>query len=173
MAEQLWYFWLYSFLGYLLEKAFAWWARAAQQVRKCCWLLPLCPVYGLGMVALLNLPAAVRNSLWLPLAGGVLATAVEYAMHWYYDVALGVRFWDYSAVRGNLHGRVCPAFSLVWGLLTAFAVWFLHPWIAVMAAKIPWQVTYGMLLLFAADALCAAGILRMTGDVEALRLMER
>lgn len=169
----LWYFVLYSFLGFLLEVAFARVTRHPKKDRKCFLLLPLCPVYGLGMVAVLNLPSAVRNSLWLPLAGGVLATAVEYAMHWYYDVALGVRFWDYSAVRGNLHGRVCPAFSLVWGLLTAFAVWFLHPWIAVMAAKIPWQVTYGMLLLFAADALCAAGILRMTGDVEALRLMER
>ena len=170
MAQWLWYFWIYSFFGYLLEKAFAWWTKAAQQVRKCCLLLPLCPVYGLGMAAVLALPRELRTGLWLPLLGGALATAVEYAVHWYYDVFLGVRFWDYSGVRGNLRGRVCPAFSLAWGVLTALAVWFVQPWVAVVAAGIPWQVTYGMLLLFTADALCAARILKMTGDVEALRL---
>ena len=170
MAEWLWYFWVYSFFGYLLEKVFAWWTKAEQQVRKCCWLLPLCPVYGLGMTAVLTLPLELRYSLWLPLAGGVLATVVEYAVHWFYDTALGVRFWDYSNVRGNLRGRVCPAFSVAWGLLTALAVWFVQPWVAVLAARIPWQVTYGLLLFFAADALCAGRILCVTGDVEALRL---
>ena len=47
MALTLWLFWTYSFLGYLLEKAFAWLTRSPQQVRKCFLLLPLCPVYGL------------------------------------------------------------------------------------------------------------------------------
>ena len=35
MAEWLWYFWMYSFLGYLLEKAFAAVTRAENQVRRC------------------------------------------------------------------------------------------------------------------------------------------
>jgi len=170
VAQWLWYFWIYSFLGYLLEKLFAWWTEAEQQVRKCCLLLPLCPVYGLGMGLVLALPEGLRRGLWLPVLGGLAATAAEYAMHWYYDVVLGVRFWDYSRVPGNLRGRVCLRFTLIWGLLTALAVEFVQPWLAAVAAVIPWWGTYAMLLLFTADALCAARILKVTGDVEALRL---
>ena len=47
----LWYFWIYSFLGYLLEKGFAKVTGAKLQGRKCFLLFPLCPVYGLGMLA--------------------------------------------------------------------------------------------------------------------------
>ena len=51
----LWYFWIYSFLGYLLERAFAAVTHAEHQGRRCFLLLPLCPVYGLGMLAVLAL----------------------------------------------------------------------------------------------------------------------
>ena len=52
----LWRFWLYSFLGYLLEKAFAAATASPHQTRKCFLLLPLCPVYGLAVLAVLALP---------------------------------------------------------------------------------------------------------------------
>ena len=64
MALTLWLFWTYSFLGYLLEKAFAWLTRSPQQVRKCFLLLPLCPVYGLGVLAVLALPPELRRGFW-------------------------------------------------------------------------------------------------------------
>ena len=56
MARWLWIFWIYSFLGYGLEKLFAAVTHAPNQGRKCFLLLPLCPVYGLGMLAVLALP---------------------------------------------------------------------------------------------------------------------
>lgn len=171
LADWLWYVWIYSFLGYLLEKGFAWWTGAVRRVRKCCLLLPLCPVYGLGMAAVLALPQGARRGIWLPLLGGAVATAVEYVLHWFYDIVLGVRFWDYSALRGNLRGRICPAFALLWGVLAALAVKFVQPMVAVAVCSIPWQVTYAVLLFFVADALCAARVLWVTGDVEALGLM--
>ena len=49
----LWYFWIYSFFGFLLEKAFAAATHSPHRVRRCFLLLPLCPVYGLGMLAVL------------------------------------------------------------------------------------------------------------------------
>ena len=48
------WFWLvifYSFGGYLLEKGYAAAVRSPHRVRKCFLLLPLCPVYGLAMLA--------------------------------------------------------------------------------------------------------------------------
>ena len=105
----LWYFWIYSFLGYLLEKVFAKLTNAPQQGRKGFLMLPLCPVYGLGMLAILALPEAGKSGWRLLAAGGLVATAVEYAVHWGYEQFLGVRFWDYSRTFGNVRGRfACP-----------------------------------------------------------------
>lgn len=166
MARWLWIFWIYSFLGYGLEKAFASVTHAPNQGRKCFLLLPLCPVYGLGMLAVLALPVrGWRLVLW----GALAATAVEYAFHWACETFLTVRFWDYTQVPGNLRGRVCLPFSVAWGLLTAFAVRFLQPWVERAASAIPWQVTYALLLVFTADAVCSAQFLRRTHDIEGLR----
>ena len=49
------YFLFYSFAGYVLEKLFARAIHSDRQVRKCFLLLPLCPVYGLAMTAVLAL----------------------------------------------------------------------------------------------------------------------
>ena len=77
----IWWFWIYSFLGYLLEKGFAWMTCAEHQGRKCFLILPLCPVYGLGMLAVLMLPGEWQEGWRLAVAGGLAATAVEYGVH--------------------------------------------------------------------------------------------
>lgn len=168
-AQILWYFWFYSFLGCGLERAFALATHSETQARRCFLLLPLCPVYGLGMLAVLALPPMG----WLPLAilGGLAATAVEYFFHWAGEVFLGVRFWDYSQLPGNLHGRVCLPFTLAWGPLTMLAARLIHPAAAALAAHIPAGGTYLFLLLFTADCLCTLWFLRATGDLEGMRAL--
>ena len=165
----LWYFWIYSFLGYLLERAFAAVTHAEHQGRRCFLLLPLCPVYGLGMLAVLALPPDWTEGGWLVISGGLAATAVEYAVHWAYETTLGIRFWDYANVPGNLQGRVCLPFTLAWGILTAAAVWWIQPWGERLASRIPPEATVFCLLLFTADALLSARFLWVTGDIEGLR----
>ena len=160
-----WVFLIYSFLGYGLEKAFAALTHAPNQVRKGLLLLPLCPVYGLGMlVALAGNARGAAAAVW----GGAAATAVEYGFHWGCERFLGVRFWDYSGVRGNLHGRVCLPFSVLWGVLTAGAARWVQPWVVLAAERIPPEVTYLFLLVFTADAVCTVFFLRATHDVEGL-----
>lgn len=169
MILWLWQFWTYSFLGYLLEKAFAAATHAPNQVRRCFFLMPMCPVYGLGAMAVLALPPEMSDS-FLSLAwwGGVTATAVEYAVHLAYDKLLHVRFWDYSGVPGNLRGRVCLPFSIAWGLLIALFLPPVQARLLPLLAQIPPLVTYSMLLLFTADTVLSVRILQQTGDPEAL-----
>ena len=59
MAEFLWIFWSFSLLGWGLERLFAAVTRSPQRRRRCLLLLPLCPVYGLGMAAVLALPLSL------------------------------------------------------------------------------------------------------------------
>lgn len=170
MAVWFWEFLFYSFGGYLLERWFARRTHAEKQTRKCMLLLPLCPVYGLGMTAVLAMPESWQTFPWLILTGAVVTTAVEYAVHWGYGVLLGVQFWDYSTVRGNLRGRVCLPFSLAWGVLTAAAIWSIQPLLVPIITRIPPGVTYAAILLFTTDAVCSARVLLVTRDTESLHL---
>lgn len=163
----LWYFWIYSFLGWLVELAFALASRSGEQRRRCFLLLPLCPVYGLGMMAALALPP--MGWLGLTVWGGLAATAVEYTVHWAGERFLRVEFWDYSQVSGNLRGRVCLPFSLAWGVLVWAAVRFIQPGVAALAAAVPDWLTFGFLLVFTADAVCSLRFLRETGDLQGMR----
>lgn len=166
-----WLFVFYSFGGYLLEKAFAAATAAPQQVRKCFLLLPLCPVYGLGMLAVLSLPRPLTDSVWaLGFYGALTVTAVEFAVHWLYDKLLGVRFWDYSPIKTGVAGRICLPFSAVWGVLVVLTVRFVHPWLVPPAAAMPPLVTYAALLVLTADSFLSALVLRRSGDVELMSL---
>lgn len=164
-----WNFIYYSFFGFLLEVAFARLTRAEKQDRKCFWLLPLCPVYGLGALAILALPEGVKASpLALALWGGLAATGVEYVMAVFYEKCLGVAFWDYSPVPGNLQGRVCLLFSLFWGLLSLALVGWVHPVISAIPEP-PVLVTATALGLVAFDGLYTVLLLRRTRDTRSLR----
>lgn len=169
MARSLWYFLFYSFLGFLAEVAFARAAGAPKRDRKCFYLLPLCPVYGLG--ALLILAPAARLSpypalvaLWSALA----ATAAEYAMALFYEKLLGVSFWDYSHLPWNLRGRVCPLFSACWCLLGLLAVYGIQPLAAAAADALPGWFLPAAGLALAADGAVTVRLLRKTGSTDAL-----
>ncbi len=171
MGVSLWFwrFWMYSLMGYLLEKGYAAATGASRQTRRCFLLLPMCPVYGLGVLAVLALPPELTGDFGaLAVWGGLTATAVEYGVHVFYDRLLGVRFWDYAQVWGNLRGRVCLPFSLAWGVLLAAGLPWAERRLSPLLAAVPPWVTYAMLLLFTADALCSARVLSRTGDPEAL-----
>ncbi len=159
MSRWFWYSMIYSFLGYCLEKLFARAVHSPHQVRKCLLALPLCPVYGLAMAAVLALAGSGRSAPELILLGSGVCTVVEYAVHWAYDRLLGVKFWDYSDLRWNLDGRVCLEFSLIWGLLAAGAVRWLQPWVDLLAAAVPPPVTLSAWILLAADGVCSAALL--------------
>ena len=166
MSRWFWCFVIYSFLGYCLEKCYARAVHSPRQVRKCFLLLPLCPVYGLAMCLL----AALSPAGLLPriAVGAAVCTGVEYGLHLFYDWVLGVRFWDYSGMSGNVAGRICPQFALIWGLLSAAALAWLHPGICVLADVAGGGVTWLVWMVLAADSVCSAALLRRGGDTESL-----
>ena len=174
MANIFWYFLIYSFLGFLLEVLFARVTRSGKQDRKCMVLLPLCPVYGLGAVLITQLPAAVQSRpLLLFLCGALAATVAEYLMDWFYEKALGVRFWDYSSLPWNLNGRVCLLFTGAWGLLSLALVAWVHPVMARWVSAIPAVWTLPAALLVALDAGFSVYLLRTTGTTDSLRWYDR
>ena len=165
----VWNFILYSFFGFLLEVAYAR-ATGGRGDRKSLLVLPLCPVYGVGACLILLLPRTViQNPFTLFLLGGLAATAAEYGMAILYERGLGVSFWDYTGLPGNLRGRVCLPFSLSWGLLTVPAVTRVAPLLELLERRIPAGLTWLCLMAFTADAVCSLYFLFRTHDLTALR----
>ena len=170
--DLFWYFMIYSFLGFLLEVVFARLVGAKKQDRKCFALLPLCPVYGCGALAIL-LVSQWTGGLGLILWGGLAATGVEYLMGLFYEKAAGVAFWDYSHMRVHIRGRVCPLFSLFWGVLAALLVHRVHPAVAVLTVRIPPALAPSVMLVLAVDSMYTIALLRKTGDTDSLRWYQR
>ena len=170
MEQLFWQFLLYSFLGFVLEVLFARTTKSVKQDRKCLFLLPLCPVYGLGALLINILPPFIRHNPFLlfPL-GAAAASAAEYFMDWFYERVLGVRFWNYSTMRWNLNGRVCLIFSLAWGLLSLAVVNWIQPRVTWLVHQIPAGWTLPAVILFAFDTVCTIILLRTTNDTASLR----
>lgn len=171
--EHFWYFVLYSFLGFLLEVGYAW-CTGGRRDRKRTLLLPLCPVYGLGALAVLVLPETVlERPLLLMVCGGAAATGVEYVTALFYEKVLGVSFWDYRELRWNLHGRICALFSCAWATLLPVAIYWIHPAISGWIPGIPVPVTVAAMLAVGTDLVLSALLLRRTGTRDCLRWYRR
>lgn len=169
LAALFWQFLFYSFCGFLLEVAFARLTHSKKQDRKCHLLLPVCPVYGVGALAVTLLPAAVKaRPLLLFFAGAAVCTAAEWALSWFYEKAAGAAFWDYHALPANLGGRVCLLFSGAWGLLSLPLVYLVQPWAAAWTTGAPAAFTIPAALFYLGDALVSLLLLRQ-GGTEALR----
>ncbi len=131
-------------------------------------LLPLCPVYGLGAVGILVLPAFIRTSLLLVPAAALVATAAEYLMSVFYQRAWGVAFWDYRGLPLNLQGRVCLLFSAAWGVLSLVVIYVIQPLAAPMVARLPDILLLPLGLIFLLDWSVTGRVLRRAGTTDAL-----
>ncbi len=168
-----WFFTLYSMMGCFLEIAFAR-ATRSRPDRKRTLFLPLCPVYGLGACLCLMIapPLRDRPALLFPACAAV-CTATEYLMAVWYERGLGVAFWDYAGLRGNLWGRVCPPFSVAWGALALTLVYWIHPAVAGFVDAIPAPLAYPAAFLTLADLILSGALLRRTRDRACLRWYAR
>lgn len=164
----VYYFVIYSFLGFLLEVVFARVTGQPKRDRKCLYLLPLCPVYGLGALAVLSLPEGVRG-LWLVMLGGLVATAVEALVGLWDRHVLGVQFWDYTGLPGAWHGVVCLPFFLAWGVLSWALVTWLHPIVARWTVLLPRWAAPAAALLVLGDLARSAVLLRRSGTTDVLK----
>lgn len=169
MYNLLSFFFFYSFVGFLLEVIYVRIVPGEQKARKCFLFLPLCPVYGLGAVAILSLPPELLSRPLLVLVGGgLIATLVEYAVSLFYERGIGVRFWDYSNCAGNLFGRICPLYTFFWGVLSLLLVYVIHPFVLPFLLTFPPWFLVPLFLFSALDGICSLYLLHDTHSAESL-----
>lgn len=138
------YFITYSFLGWCVETTY------------CCigerrWVSrgflygPICPIYGVGVLLMILFFAPLSGNLVVFYVTATLVmSAWEYLVGWFLETTTHIKYWDYSNKPFNIKGRVCLQISLCWGVLSYITIFFLHPNVAALFARIPIWLRYSL-----------------------------
>ena len=110
--ELLWLFFVYSFLGWVLETA----ATTLKQRKFSNRGLvngPFCVIYGITAV-LMSVGLQELKGIWLFVFAAVYATVAEWISGHLIEKIFHERWWDYSERKRNLDGYICVSASVFW-----------------------------------------------------------
>lgn len=89
---------------------------------------PWLPIYGFGGVGILLLVGHLRKYPPLVfLTSALFCGVMEYLTGWYLETVKHLKWWDYSDIPLNLHGRVCLLSVLCFGLCGLFVIYAIYP----------------------------------------------
>ena len=165
----------YSFLGWVCESI--WCSIGTKKLVNRGFLKgPWCPIYGFGgIIAVVATQGITAYPLLVFAVTMVACSVLEYFTGWLLETLFKTTWWDYSKRKFNLKGRICLRNSLLFGLLGAAMVYFIHPTvlkvIGLLSPKVQWGLAAGTLLVFFADFLYSLSVVTNLGQkLEDLRL---
>ncbi len=167
------YFFIYSFLGWCTEVAYAT-VKERRFVNRGFLNGPWCPIYGVGVSAVVTLLDGFRDSLLLLyLSSLVLVTLIEGMTGFIMDKIFHHKWWDYTGLPLNIGGYVCLPFSIAWGAACVVIVKGIHPLIERLVGFLPEAAGAALLCVLtvclAADvAATTAGILKLNRRLDML-----
>ena len=133
--EIIWLFFVYSFLGWVLETLSAA-LRQKKFVNRGLVNAPLCVIYGISAVVL-TIFFGELHGVWLFAAGFIVSTLIEWTAGHLIEKMYHERWWDYSKMKWNLDGYISLPVSVGWGLLSVAALEWGNPLFADLFGMIP------------------------------------
>lgn len=170
----LWCFFLYAFLGWCCEVAYAA-VLERRFVNRGFLNGPVCPIYGLGIVLIAFCMRPFRNSLAALILGSmVLGSALEWTAGFLLEKIFRQKWWDYSDEPHNLNGYICLKFSILWGFAGMAIVRFVAPATSRLVERLPRPVGVALLAAFSALLLAdlAVTVVSIIGLNQKLKLLE-
>lgn len=189
MLNILWYFMIYSIIGWMIEVSFH--AVTMGKVINRGFLNgPLCPVYGSGVLMVLMVvdmcgewfgfetDLTKASTIELFIIGIIFATLIELIAGFLLDQMFHARWWDYRDRRFNLNGYICLEFSIIWGLAIAFVLRVVQPVIETFVSSVPVKISVIILAVmygvFVIDLiLTVLTVLKLNKQLEKLSEMEK
>lgn len=136
------YFVFYSFCGWLWETCYCS-VKERHYVPRGFLYGPICPIYGVGFLLMILFFAPFKDNLVVfYFVAVIVMTAWEYLVGWFLETTTHIKYWDYSDRPFNIKGRVCLEVSLFWGVMSYVAVFFIHPPVARLFARMPDWLQY-------------------------------
>lgn len=155
--QLLWFFLIYSFMGWCGEVAVSV-IKQHKFVNRGFVTGPLCPIYGMGAFAFaIFLPDLKNDWIFLFLGSMILASFIEYITGKCLTAITGKMWWDYSRYHYNLNGIISLPTSLLWGACGVFAIkmgnGLLIHLIHLLPKPIGWICVWTLLGILTADYL--------------------
>lgn len=121
------WFIIYSCIGWVYETSYCY-LTTGRMMNRGFLYGPMIPIYGLSILAMIILFSdRCKSILSLFLSCALVATAIEYFSSYWMEVVFQRRWWNYSNMMFNIHGRICLGASLMFGLCGVLFVRFIHP----------------------------------------------
>ena len=141
---------LFSFIGWLWESTFCTYVNERRFVNSGFLLGPCCPIYGVGVLSCWLVLRDIGSPVLQFVLAGVLCCVIEYAVGWMLERQTGARFWDYTDLPLNLHGRVCLYGFLLFGTMAVLVCRVVEPWLLWCLALLPGGVVMGAAVILGA-----------------------
>lgn len=139
VTQLILYFFFYAFIGWIMETCYCSFLERKYVARGFLYG-PICPIYGVGvLLMILFFKPLTGNPVLFYITAVVVMSAWEYLVGWFLETTTHVKYWDYSHIKYNLHGRICLPISLTWGVLSYIVIYWIHPHTEALFAQIaPW-----------------------------------
>lgn len=150
--EILWYFVIYSIIGWIAEVVYQA-VHRGEIINRGFLNGPVCPIYGFGAIFIFSAYDFIEgmlqcdSNIYIDFAIGVfLATVLELFAGWALHRLFHARWWDYSDRKLQFHGYICLEFSLIWGFAATFVRELVQQGIERMVSHFPHGIL-GVILL--------------------------
>lgn len=145
--ELLWFFVLYSFIGWMLGTSAA--AVREKKFVDIGFLYgPYCPAYGIGAVLFTVFLSELKENLFFLFLGGmILSFIVILGTGFVLERIFHRKWWDYSRKRLQFGGYVNLPYSVVWGLLAVCCVKIVNPLLNDLIQLIPRAISNFILIV--------------------------
>ena len=110
------------------------------------------PIYGFGGVLLYLLSNCclsyhgIIKVLIIFISTGLGMTILEFISGYIFLKVFKVKLWDYSKMKNNIMGLICPIFTIAWGLLSCVYIFFIQDYIINIVNLIDGNI-YGIIFL--------------------------
>jgi uncharacterized membrane protein len=153
--QLLWLFLIYAFLGWCVEVAYCGLGEG-HFVNRGFLNGPVCPIYGVGAVAVILCLTPIKNVILLFLCSMVITSFLELITGFALEKIYHTRWWDYSDLPFNIGGYICLKYSIYWGFVCIALMKGIHPVVYGFIKLIPH--TLGLILLIFLLAIFVADV---------------
>ena len=120
-------FFIYAILGWIIETTLVS-IEKRKFVNRGFLIGPYCPIYGFGGLAItILLKNYTKDTIVLYLMAVIICGILEYLTSYIMEKIFKARWWDYSAKKYNINGRICLETVVPFGILGCLVMYVLNP----------------------------------------------
>ena len=120
-------FFIYAILGWIIETTLVS-IEKRKFVNRGFLIGPYCPIYGFGGLAItILLKNYTKDPIVLFLMAVIICGILEYFTSYIMEKIFKARWWDYSAKKYNINGRICLETVVPFGILGCLVMYVLNP----------------------------------------------